>query len=557
MVDTLREAGVIDDQQQWIGGATHLVIVGDILDRGPDSRAAMELLMRLEGEADVAGGKVHVLFGNHESMPMTGDMRYVSDEEYAAFAADEDQAERDKWFELFAAKHGGAANTLRATFDKEFPNGYFAMRRAFRADGRYGEWLLEKNFIVVINGTAFVHGGLPPLVAEIGLQGINGQQKALLRQYVEALAVLTDAEVLLPTDSHYDYHDILTNYMPGLNETEETLIALKTALKLNDLEVLSSAGPLWYRGSVACSEMVEAHRLQAALSAIDAKRVVVGHTPTPNRKVLQRYDGRLIEIDTGMLGFYYKGSGNALVLEGDSIGVVNQNGAAAVKPLPHPRRVGYRSKGLTTESIAEALRSGTLTTTQSAKNGAFVTVNYAGNSFNAVFTKSKGRGIFPEAAAYRLDRLLGLDMVPVTVIREVDGKSGTLQYVPPNRRNEAERAAAGEGYGAHCPIQGQWEAMYLFDALIYNTQRTQQSITYDRSSWQLILTSHTGAFTTSKAKPPHLKSVAVDVNPSWQAALTALSDEVIEREFADVLDAKRRRALSARRDRLLASVRNP
>jgi hypothetical protein len=50
----------------------------------------MELLMRLEGEALAAGGRVHVLIGNHESLILTGDMRYVSEQEYAAFAADVD-----------------------------------------------------------------------------------------------------------------------------------------------------------------------------------------------------------------------------------------------------------------------------------------------------------------------------------------------------------------------------------------------------------------------------------------------------------------------------------
>ncbi len=47
MVETLQQADVIDEQKAWSGGKTHLVIVGDILDRGPKSRAAMDLLMRL------------------------------------------------------------------------------------------------------------------------------------------------------------------------------------------------------------------------------------------------------------------------------------------------------------------------------------------------------------------------------------------------------------------------------------------------------------------------------------------------------------------------------
>ena len=57
MVETLGQAEVLDDKLAWAAGDTHLVIVGDILDRGPKSRDAMDLLMRLETEASSADGQ--------------------------------------------------------------------------------------------------------------------------------------------------------------------------------------------------------------------------------------------------------------------------------------------------------------------------------------------------------------------------------------------------------------------------------------------------------------------------------------------------------------------
>ena len=80
MVETLRNVDILNDELSWTGGTSHLVIVGDLLDRGPRSRDAMDLLMRLEVEAQSAGGRVHVLIGNHESMNMIGDLRYVRKE---------------------------------------------------------------------------------------------------------------------------------------------------------------------------------------------------------------------------------------------------------------------------------------------------------------------------------------------------------------------------------------------------------------------------------------------------------------------------------------------
>jgi len=61
MVSTLQNADILGEDLSWVGEKATLVIVGDILDRGPKSRAAMDLLMRLEGEAESAGGRVQVL----------------------------------------------------------------------------------------------------------------------------------------------------------------------------------------------------------------------------------------------------------------------------------------------------------------------------------------------------------------------------------------------------------------------------------------------------------------------------------------------------------------
>ncbi len=60
LVDLLKKTGVIDKSLSWVGGSTHLVSLGDLLDRGGESRKVLELLMRLEEEAQRDGGRVHV-----------------------------------------------------------------------------------------------------------------------------------------------------------------------------------------------------------------------------------------------------------------------------------------------------------------------------------------------------------------------------------------------------------------------------------------------------------------------------------------------------------------
>ena len=79
------------------------------------------------------------------------------------------------------------------------------------------------------------------------------------------------------------------------------------------------------------------------------------HTPTVTRRVLQRHDGRVVEIDTGMLKSSYRGVGSALVIEGNSLLVVREEGTEKTAVIPHPRRVGARADALSASVLEQFL----------------------------------------------------------------------------------------------------------------------------------------------------------------------------------------------------------
>jgi hypothetical protein len=560
MLRTLRSAGVIDDANAWIAGDTHLVITGDMLDRGADSRKVMDLFIALEPQALDNGGQVHVLLGNHEVMNLAGDLRYVARGEYAAFAADEDPEERARWFEYFRAANAEVADeaTLRADFDRKAPPGFFAHRQAFRPDGQYGSWLLNKPLLVVIDGTAYVHGGLSPMVAELGLSGVNDGLLSELRSYTQAVATLNDAGLLSPVENFYYHAALLEPLAEDATLPSDLSDAVGTVIDLNDSDIHSSDGPLWYRGNVGCGPLSEIDKLDASLQAIGARRVVIGHTPTVTRRVLQRLDGRVIEIDTGMLTAAYKGSGNALLVEGDSLLVFNESGTESNAPVQHPRRVGDRDDWLTADDLESALAAGNITNTSTSPDGGtVVTIETSRGPVTAVFAQDpRSKGFVPEVAAYRLDRLLSLEMVPVTVQREIDGRSGSLQFLPSQVSNESQRVESREGGSAWCPLQDQWSAMYVFDALIHNPGRRPQAMVYDTDAWQLMLTGHQDSFDNKRGRPPWLKSVDLQIGDAWVKALQSIDDATLQESLGDVLDKKRIAALGKRRDELLKDAAN-
>jgi len=67
-VEILTNHQIIDTLQNWNYGAGHLIIVGDIFDRGAQVNETLWLLYKLEKQAKAAGGKVHVLLGNHTQL---------------------------------------------------------------------------------------------------------------------------------------------------------------------------------------------------------------------------------------------------------------------------------------------------------------------------------------------------------------------------------------------------------------------------------------------------------------------------------------------------------
>jgi len=62
----LRLVGAVDVGGAWIAGACTLVQTGDIVDRGPDSLAALRRFEQLKIDAAAHGGCVETLLGNHE-----------------------------------------------------------------------------------------------------------------------------------------------------------------------------------------------------------------------------------------------------------------------------------------------------------------------------------------------------------------------------------------------------------------------------------------------------------------------------------------------------------
>lgn len=129
--ELLKVNGIISQNNSWAWGDGHLVILGDVFDKGKHIHEVLWLIYNLEHQAETVGGKVHFLLGNHEVKGLRGDLKYV----------------QENYF------------TIAESFSITVPELY--LENTF-----WGRWLRSKNILMQIDSLLFVHGGIHPEIIE-------------------------------------------------------------------------------------------------------------------------------------------------------------------------------------------------------------------------------------------------------------------------------------------------------------------------------------------------------------------------------------------------------
>jgi len=242
----LRLAGAIDEDDRWAGGTMVLVQTGDQLDRGDDEFEILDLLDALTAQARAAGGSVHVLNGNHELMNVKQDLRYVTLGGFLDFlptpVADPE-----------AVAPQVVVDAVHERLKAVRPGHHFAMR------------LVNRNVIVLVGDTVFVHGGVLPHVVDFGIERLNQETRAWIRRE--------------------------RPYPPDI--------------------LLASDGPVWSRHYSDEPDVEDCDILEQTLDRLGARRMVVGHTVNTDG-ISSACGGQVWRIDVGMARHY---GGSPAVLE--------------------------------------------------------------------------------------------------------------------------------------------------------------------------------------------------------------------------------------------------
>ncbi|HWQ52805.1 MAG TPA: metallophosphoesterase [Bryobacteraceae bacterium] len=269
-VAVLESAGLIDSNGDWTGGAAHLVQTGNVVGGGPDSRKVLDLLRKLERQAAAAGGAVHCLVGNYEAMNVYGDLRHVSQGEFASFREQESDGARTLSYQQFRGLALAAKPDLdRRNWGAGYPPGFTEHRQAFSPEGDYGRWIAHHNAVIKIDGTLFASGGISSKYADWDLRRLNDAVRAeLAAAYDLRPGVVTDPE-----------------------------------------------GPLWYQGLATGGEAELAPLVDRILRAYGVERIVIGQALSGGA-VTERFGGKVLLVNVGLSRVYENGGRlSCLVIE--------------------------------------------------------------------------------------------------------------------------------------------------------------------------------------------------------------------------------------------------
>jgi len=258
---------LIDENDHWVGGKTHLVQTGDVMDRGDDAKEIFDLIRRLEKESVAAGGMVHFLIGNHEEMNILKQSfryNYVTLKQFRDFLPQDYIDSKEAKFRQKAGNGGETSKMWEELLNNGDAQLYYT--RTFNKD--YGKWIAEHNAIIKINDTVFLHAGLSEAFSNWKLETINSVLTKELKACIDDIAYRGEP-VSAP----------------------------------NSRIVYKGSGPLWYRDLVSSDEALMQDEFNRILANVGAKFMVVAHTPVQSAIALEymkRFEGRLFMIDTSI-----------------------------------------------------------------------------------------------------------------------------------------------------------------------------------------------------------------------------------------------------------------
>lgn len=544
---TQPSVGILDEELHWIAGKTHLVQLGDVMDRGPHAKEIFDLLIRLEKEAEAVGGMVHVLLGNHEEMNITGIAldypKYVTVEQFVDFLPDPfrkskeaeylktlspEDRKRAEATALDVATDDNLASFWQKILERKDPEARKAYVLGF--NDAYGGWLLQKNAIIKIDDIIFVHGGVSEAFSKWPLREIN----TVLR-----------TELGLFQGRMRDPRRYPRPFRPKL--------------------VYNPDGPLWFRGQATDKRSAQSE-VDRILANLGARAMVIGHSffsflggsPIVGKEQVARFHDKVWMMDSGISGSY-GGVPSALIYDKGDFkvwGETQEVAAQTTVKIPPP-------KALSPKEMEDFLRTASVVGRGPGPGGRTdawrLTLEAGGAMRSALFRYIDRRRPDPLAdsykydlAAYALDKYLVLGYVPPIVEYQIDKTPGALQAFVMNSISEADRKERQIIPKDPEAFERSMTDLRIFQNLVYDDCQNEKDTLVERDTGKIFRVDFSEAFAPKRDLAPRC-----DIRKCSRLLYKKLmgwDDKTVAGLMVPYLNEEEIRALNVRRELLLRYI---
>ncbi|MCX6569450.1 MAG: metallophosphoesterase [Candidatus Aminicenantes bacterium] len=547
---TQPSVGILDEELHWIAGKTHLVQLGDVMDRGPHAKEIFELLIRLEKEAEAVGGMVHVLLGNHEEMNITGIALdypdYVRVEQFVDFLPEPYRKAKEAQYlktlspeDRKKAEESGldvaTDDNLASFWQKILDHKDAEARKAYVLgfNDTYGDWLLQKNVIIKIDDIIFVHGGVSAAFSKWPLREIN----TVMRTELE----LFQGRMRDPTRYPRPFRPKLV-YNPD--------------------------SPLWFRG-LATDRKSAQSEVDRILVNLGARAMVIGHnffsfhggSPIVGKEQVARFHDKVWMMDSGISGSYGSSGGvpSALIYDKGDFKVWGETQELAIRTavkLPPPR-------ALLPKDMEDFLKTASVVGRGPGPGGRTdawrLTLEAGGEMRTALFKYIDRRRPDPLAdsykydlAAYALDKYLVLGYVPPIVAYQVDKTPGALQAFVMNSISEADRKERQIIPKDPETFEKSMADLRIFQNLVYDDCQNEKDTLVERDTGKIFRVDFSEAFAPKRDLAPRC-----DIRKCSRLLYKKLlgwDDKTVAGFMAPYLNEEEIRALNLRRELIVRYI---